>query len=93
MTKSTLWAQHKVGADVPTKEELNAILLSSSKGFSLLAGILEAKLEAVRKERYSKDGYSHPAWPFEQADLNGQERQLRAVLDLIDPLCYNKHTI
>ena len=45
--------------------------------------LLQKKLEASQKEMRSKDAYSSAAWPYHQADLLGEQRAYRTILDLI----------
>lgn len=92
MSKSSLWATAKIPGIELSKEELEACLRSSDKGFALLASLLEDKLRACNKLRSERDGYDSPSWAYKQADFNGEERALRSVLDILKPLCYNSHT-
>lgn len=91
MKKSVLWSTKVPGMEL-TKEELEAVLRSSNKGMAILKKILEDRLDATAKERSSKQGYDSPAWAYHQADLNGQERTLRMILDIIQDVCYTPHT-
>lgn len=43
--------------------------------------ILTKKLEGI--ERYSET-YENPSWPHKQADMNGQVRVLKIILQLLD---------
>ena len=45
--------------------------------------ILQRKLDASITEMQSKDTYSGAAWPYHQADLLGEQRAYRTILDLI----------
>jgi hypothetical protein len=90
--RSVLWQKAKIPGRELSKDELEAVLLSSSKGFSVLREILKDRLAAVVKERASKEGYDSPAWPYFQADCNARERELRQLLDILDPVCYNTST-
>lgn len=92
MSKSIQWTKAKVKGLELTPEERAAVLVASSKGFALLSAIIKDKLEAVQKERVSKDGYASPSWALYQADLNGEERAYRALLDILGPVCYNTPT-
>lgn len=86
--KSTLWKKSRLDNTEISEAEREAILLASAKGFALLKSLIEDNMAAVIKERSGKDSYTSPAWAYEQADLNGQERRLRQVLDILKDVCY-----
>lgn len=90
--KSLRWTQIELPGHSLTEAERGAVLASSAKGFALLREILKADLEACHKDRSSREGYDNPAWAFAQADLNGVERTIRKMLDLLEPVCYNVTT-
>lgn len=92
MSKSSLWSTAKVPGVELSKEEREACLRSSDKGFALLRSLVEDKLKACQKLRSERDGYDSPSWAYKQADYNGEERALRSVLDILNPVCYNSHT-
>lgn len=92
MSKSIKWSHAKVKGLELTPDERAAVLVASSKGFALFAALIKDKLEAVQKERVSKEGYDSPSWALYQADLNGEERAYRQLLDILVPVCYNTPT-
>lgn len=92
MSKSVLWSQATLEGAKLSKEEMDAVLAASNRGFSVLKSILESKLAQCHKARSDVGGYDSPSWAYKQADLNGEERSLRMILDLLGPVCYNKPT-
>lgn len=92
MSKSSLWSTARIPGTEMSKEEVEACLRSSDRGFALLRSLLEDKLKVCNKMRSERDGYDSPSWAYKQADFNGEERALRSVLDILKPLCYNSTT-
>lgn len=69
------------------KQERELLLKKSKKGLKVLKDIVTEKLESTRKSRIQKEKFESAGWAYEQADLNGTERTLLSILDLLDDIC------
>lgn len=81
------WARSRLPVET-TQEEREAIIRASSKGFALMASLLQDQLASIQRERLEKAGYDTPNWAYYQADLAGQERRVRLMLDILKDVCY-----
>jgi len=66
------------------KEKRRQVVMANTASLALLYKILEKKLASVERQKLSEDSYSSPAWPYFQADKNGQVRTLTELLRLIE---------
>ena len=77
----TVWFQ---GArDGKEKEERRLQIISGSKAFEILTGILEEKIKECETGRNLPKCYELPSYPYFQADASGYIRALREVQSLI----------
>jgi len=67
------------GLTTEDKEKLHQRLVANRDLFDILSRILNEKVEAIHKERLTKDNYFMPAWAEYQAQLNGSERAIKEI--------------
>ena len=65
------------------KDEFRERALANREVFELLRDILQEELDASMREQRKKEHYLMPAWSEFQADMNGEQRALRRVIDLL----------
>jgi hypothetical protein len=70
----TAWLK---GLTKDQKEKRKKFLLANQEVLDLLAEVLENDFQ-----EYEPD-YQNPSWAYEQADVNGHNRAIRRVLNLI----------
>lgn len=73
----------KAGLTTQQKEELERDFLSSPLLREQLTKICEKKINAIRADARSKEGYDSPNWAFKQADAVGYERALHEIISLL----------
>jgi len=66
------------GLNKDQKEKRKQFLLANQEVLGLLAEVLERDFQ-----EYEPD-YSNASWAYEQADVNGHNRAIRRVLNLIN---------
>lgn len=66
------------------KEERRIQLVTSTKAFEILTGILEERIKSKDTERNSVESYTSPSYPYLQADSAGYIRALKEVQRLIN---------
>lgn len=64
------------------RKERREFLVSHLPLLTLLHGIAECAMNEASKS-HIQDGYDSPAWPFKQADLNGQVRAYTHMLEIL----------
>lgn len=67
-----------------TKEEREKRVRASLGTLRVLSNIIRKEHDAALKKQQSPELFSHAAWPYEQADLNGYMRALRSILEMTD---------
>lgn len=72
-----IWASHI--KDEEEKEEFIKYVENSSTLLDRLTSIVKEKIEAAEAARISKKGFTLPAWPYMQADINGYIRALKEI--------------
>jgi len=81
MPISKLWTKDlKLDED---KERFKESLVQSKHVFKVLNQIIDNFIEQNDKDRLKKDVYSRPNWALEQADLVGETRAYKKVLELL----------
>jgi hypothetical protein len=65
----------------PEKKDFEDYLRNCSRLFTRLKAIIE-EMERQAEETTSDD-YTDAAWPFKQADRNGQKRALRKIKEIL----------
>lgn len=66
------------------KDERRELVKAHAPVLEVLKEILEKQLADKLKVQQSKTAYGSPAWPYEQADSNGEQRALTSVVQLLD---------
>ena len=82
MKVKTVWISHLKSKE--EKEEFLYKLTAAQVALQRLKQIIEKKIEANTKSRVSEEGYKDASWAYRQADLVGEERAFRELLDIID---------
>ena len=81
MGVSTEWLRHLTNdAD---KQRLRQQLTPANDVIEALTEILQRKLSSVSTTRLSHELYGEAAWPYHQAELNGEEKVLSDILKLL----------
>lgn len=70
--------------DGVSKDERRELIEAHAPALEILKQILEDRLSESVTKQQSAAAYGSPAWPYEQADANGQQRSLKYVLSLLD---------
>jgi hypothetical protein len=78
MALSSKWFKYNDG----DKESRRRLVYAQREVLDLLSKILKEEHDALLKQAQSPDRFIHAAWPYEQADLNGQMRALRTILEM-----------
>lgn len=73
----------KAGLSPQQKTELEKDFNSCPLLREQLVKICLKKVEGIRAEARSKDGYETPNWAFKQADAVGYERALHELMSLL----------
>lgn len=68
---------------IEEKQALEAMLKGSVHVFNVLNGLINSMKASVNDRRLALDGYDKPAWPYLQAELNGEERCLKQLQSLL----------
>ena len=66
------------------REERRLQIITATKAFEILTGILEAKSKSKETERNQTNSYTLPAYSEMQADASGYIRALREVCSLVN---------
>ncbi len=66
------------------KDERRELVKAHAPVLEILAEILEKSLSERLATQQGKTAYGSPAWAYEQADSNGEQRALKFVISLLD---------
>lgn len=76
---SLKWVEHL--KTEKEKQDFFDVLKNNRYVLLRLKEVMEEDLKKLNSESLSD--YKDPSWAFRQADVNGQKRQIRKVLDLL----------
>lgn len=73
-----------VGATTPEeKESLEAGIRHSTLALGKLEEIIVSKLSDITSRECKTESYDKPSWAYYQADMNGQKKAYRELIDLL----------
>ena len=77
----TSWAK---GLTEQQKNDLQLNIRASQPFIKRVLEILEGRLAACEQLGLSRDSYDKASWPYFQADLLGEQRAYRKIIDLFN---------